>query len=309
MYDAVVVGGGPAGLSAAQQLARACASTLVLDAGVPRNARAEHVNGYAGLDGVSPAEFRRRVRDDLARYPEVELLEAWVDRIEPQPGGGFEVGAGDRSWRAGRVLLATGVVDVLPDLPDVDAFWGTSVVQCPFCHGWEARSRPAALVVGDEAMLSEMLRFHRRWATALVALADPGWDPTPVARQVLADAGVALHEAPVVALHGHDGVLQELEFADGSTADVGTVYVHNEQRPTDLVRGLRLDLALGAYVAVRKDYAVPDPTLPLFATSAPGIYAAGDATSMAQAAQLAAFEGALAARRMVLDQAFAGPGR
>ncbi|MDU0312069.1 NAD(P)/FAD-dependent oxidoreductase [Phycicoccus sp. M110.8] len=309
MYDAVVVGGGPAGLSAAQQLARACATTLVLDAGVPRNARAQHVNGYAGLDRVPLPVFRERLRDDLTRYPEVELAEAWVDRVNRQDEGGFTVWAGDRSWQARRVLLATGVVDVLPDLPDVDAYWGTSVVQCPFCHGWEARTRPAAVVIGDDVLLAEMLRFHGRWATSLVALAAPGWEPTSTAREVLGAAGVSLHEAPVVALHGHDGVLQELEFADGSTADVGTVYVHNEQRPTDLVRVLGLDLTFGAYVAVRKDYAVPDPTLPLFVTSVPGIYAAGDATSTAQAAQLAAFEGALAARRMVLDHAFTDPGR
>lgn len=92
MYDAIVIGGGPAGLSAAQQLARGCAPTALLDAGVPRNAPADHVNGYLGLDHVPPWVFRERAHVDLERYPHVELADTWADRVTPLDDGGFEVG-------------------------------------------------------------------------------------------------------------------------------------------------------------------------------------------------------------------------
>jgi len=303
VYDAIVVGGGPAGLAATQQLARGCAPTLLLDAGVPRNADADYVNGSLGLDGIAPTAFRERARADLERYPHVEVAEAWVERVDPLRAGGFRVSAGDRTWRARRVLLTTGVVDVRPAIPGVDGYWGTSIVQCPFCHGWEARAEPAAVVLEDETMLPEMLRFYSRWAPSLVAVTAPGFDPSRRARQVLAAAGVPLHTSAVVALHGADRRLREVEFEDGRRARVGTMYVHNEQQPADLVKNVGLALEFGAYVAVVKDYALPDPTAPLFRTSVPGVYAAGDATSMVQAAQLAAFEGALAARRIILDLA------
>jgi thioredoxin reductase len=120
---------------------------------------------------------------------------------------------------------------------------------------------------------------------------------------VLAAAGVPLHTSAVVALHGADRRLREVEFEDGRRARVGTMYVHNEQQPTNLVKTLGLALEFGAYVAVAKGYALPGPAEPLFRSSMPGVYAAGDATSMVQAAQLAAFEGALAARRIILDLA------
>jgi thioredoxin reductase len=309
VYDVIVVGGGPAGLAAAQLLARGCAPTLLLDAGVPRNAVADYVNGYLGLDGIAPSAFRARARADLERYPHVEVAEAWVERVDRLRAGGFRVTAGQRTWRARRVLLTTGVVDVRPAIPGVDDYWGTSIVQCPFCHGWEARAEPAAVVLEDETMLAEMVRFYSRWAPSLVAVAAPGFEPSRSARQVLAAAGVPLHSSAVVALHGADRRLREIEFEDGRRARVGTMYVHNEQRPTDLVKNLGLALEFGAYVAVVKDYGVPDPTAPLFRTSVPGVYAAGDATSMAQAAQLAAFEGALAARRVIMDLAFEASGR
>lgn len=303
VYDAIVVGGGPAGLAAAQQLARGCAPTLLLDAGVPRNATADYVNGYLGLDGIAPTAFRHRARAELGRYPHVELVDAWVERVDRLRSGGFLVTAGPQSWRGRRVLLTTGVVDVPPAIPGVEEFWGTSVVQCPFCHGWEARAEPAAVVLDDEAMLPELLRFYSRWAPSLVAIAAPGFEPSRRARQALSTAGVPLHSSAVAALHGAGRRLREVEFADGRRVRVGTLYVHNEQQPTDLVKDLGVALELGAYVAVGKDYARSGPAAPLFRTSLPGVYAAGDATSMTQGAQLAAFEGALAARRMIMDLA------
>lgn len=308
MFDAIIVGGGPAGLAAAQQFARGCAPALLLDAGVPRNDRADYVNGYLGLDHVTPATFRERSRAGLTRYPHVQVLDAWVDAVIPTDGG-FTVTAGERSWRAHRILLTTGVVDIPPDLPDVERYWGSSIVQCPFCHGWEARGEAAAILLDDDTMLAEMLRFYGRWAPRLVAIASRGYLPTARALEVLRTADVPLHTSPVTRLHGVGRRLESIEFANGDRAAVSTLYLHNEQQPTQLVRDLGLTLTLGAYVLVDKDYTSKDPTGPPFRTSLPGVYAAGDATSMAQAAQLAAFEGALAARRIIMELAFEAGGR
>ena len=198
-----------------------------------------------------------------------------------------------RSWTARRVLLTTGVVDIAPDAAGGAAVLGSAIVQCPFCHGWEARDEPAALLLDDDTMLAEMLRFYGRWAPRLVAIAASGYLPTPEAMRVLREADVPLYTSaigPPCTAAGRR--LESVEFADGTGPRCPTILpCTTSSTEAQLVRDLGLDLSLGCCVTVDKDYTSTGPG-PLFRTlDARACMPRVDATSMAQAAQLAAFEG------------------
>src|SRR5438132_1229324 len=140
-YDVVIVGGGLAGLTGALTLARARRSVLVVDSGQPRNAPAAHAHGYLTRDGAPPLELLSLGRREVRGY-HGEIVAGTVTRLERLPGGGFRVALdGGTHWEARRVLVATGLVDELPDIPGLRERWGRDVVHCPYCHGWEVRDR------------------------------------------------------------------------------------------------------------------------------------------------------------------------
>jgi len=299
MYDAIVVGGGPAGLSAALQLGRARRSILLVDGGEPRNAAAAAVHGLLGMDGVPPAELRRRGAEELERYG-VEQRDAEVVAVEPS-GDTFGVRLADEVLEARRVLLATGLVDVRPDLPDVGDFWGTSVLQCPFCHGWEVADRPLGFVAEAAEDLTGC-RFYGNWSADLTVFTHGRFEVPHDLADRLDEWGVRLETSPVQALHGDDGRLTKVALEDGRTLGCEALFLHPEQRQTDVVERLGLETNDGGFVVVPKEYGEPpDDARQVMETSHPGIFAAGDLTSPAQSAVMATFEGALAGQTMLMS--------
>lgn len=281
MYDVAIIGGGPAGLAAALQLGRARRRVLLLDAGEPRNARAHEVHGFLTRDGTPPREMRRLAHEELARYPSVERGATWVDRLEPLEDR-VRVHAGAQAVEARRVLLATGMVDELPELPGLRALWGESVFQCPYCHGWEHRDEPWAYWARTAQMVTWPLLL-RAWTSDVVVLTGGAFEVPAEARAILERARMPLDERPLVALHAADGVLAEIELAGGRLAR-RALYVHPPQRQVALVTELGLALDDLGFLRV-DDHA---------RTSSPRIHAAGDAATMRQSATIAAGAGALA---------------
>ncbi|MGH3147377.1 MAG: NAD(P)/FAD-dependent oxidoreductase [Rubrobacter sp.] len=153
-YDVVVVGGGSAGLSAALVLGRSRRRTLVVDAGEPRNAPSSGLHGFLSRDGIPPQELLKIGREQLKLYPSVEVRSARVTAVSGE-NGDFEVILDNRAVvRARKLLLATGVVDELPDKPGFEELWGRGVYHCPYCHGWEVRDRPLAVLSSGEGRLN-----------------------------------------------------------------------------------------------------------------------------------------------------------
>src|SRR5688500_16127330 len=158
LVDAVVIGGGAAGLSGALMLARSRRSVVVVDSGTPRNAPAEGVHGLLGLDGTPPAELLRRGREEVGRYGGRVVTGEVASAAPAAPSADgdlrFTIALADgRSVLARRVLVATGLRDVLPDIPGLARHWGHGVVHCPYCHGWEVRDEPIAILAVGPASI------------------------------------------------------------------------------------------------------------------------------------------------------------
>ena len=152
MYDVIIIGGGPAGTQAALTLGRMHRDVLLLDSGQYRNESVDHAHNYATHDGRSPAEIRRLARDDVAAYGTVEIRAAAAESVMRTDDGVFDVVLDGSVERSRALVLATGVRDVLPDIPGLADAWGKEIAHCPFCHGHEfAGSRVALDVEGAHA--------------------------------------------------------------------------------------------------------------------------------------------------------------
>ena len=214
-WDCVIVGGGAAGLSAALVLGRARRRTLVVDAGQQSNLAAHGIGGLLGHDGRAPAELYAMGRRELAAYPSVEVRTGEVVSAERVDGGFVLELADDSRETARRVVLATGMAYRPPALPGLAELWGKSVFHCPFCHGWEVRDEPLAVLCRGELAVQRALRL-RGWSDDVVLLTDGPADLDAADRARLATAGVVIDERTVAGLVAANGELAEIAFTDGS---------------------------------------------------------------------------------------------
>jgi thioredoxin reductase len=214
-WECAVIGAGAAGLSAALVLGRARRQTIVIDADEQSNRVSSVIGGLLGYDQRPPAELYAAGRRELAAYPSVEYRHgSVVNGHRVDNGFVLEPDDGD-PIRARRVLLTTGMQYCPPDLPGMAELWGTSVFQCPFCHGWEMRDkRLATMAAGDEAMHSALML--RGWSDDIVLLTDGCTDLSPDEQNVLSAAGITIDDRRVVELLSEDGRLSAIAFADGS---------------------------------------------------------------------------------------------
>jgi thioredoxin reductase len=291
IYDCIVVGGGPAGLSAALMLGRCRRRVLVCDAGQPRNRWAHAAHGFLTRDGIAPGELRRIAREQLAPYDTVELRTAEVvDAV--REGGEYALRcADDTRLRCRKLLLATGVVDELPAIEGLAAFYGRSVHHCPYCDGWEWRDQPIAIYGrGEEgAGLAQGLTV---WSRDLLLCTDgPAELPERIVER-LATLRIPVREERVRGLEGRDGKLQRIVFERGPTAERRALFFATGQRQASPLAA-RLGCAFTARGAVA--------TGKCEATDVPGLYVCGDASREAQFVVVAAAEGAEAG--MAINQA------
>lgn len=287
-FDVLIVGGGPAGLAAALLLGRARKRVLLCDAGPRRNAAARHVQGFVTRDGIPPDEFRRVAREQLGAYPSVVVKDEPVLGIEPDADR-FAIALPNERVSARRVILATGMVDELSSLPGLRDLWGTSVVQCPYCHGWEVREqRFGYLAATPEAV--EWSLLLRGWTTEVMVFTAGRFAVPDDTRATLAAAGIALEARAVARLEAHPTsgatpTLAHVVLVDGTRIPRDVLFAHPPQRQTPLVAALGLRLDDRGYVSIDEHTA----------TSVSGIHAAGDLTTGYQSATLAAAAGFRAA--------------
>ncbi len=283
--DVIIVGAGPAGLSAALVLARACRSVLVFDHGHPRNASTEHLNGFLTRDGIAPREFLAIAREEIARYAQVQVIDLEVTHALCE-NHAFRVTTIDgRTFASKKLLLATGVVDHVPDVPGLREMYGKSVFHCPYCDGYEVRGKPLAVYGCEERGYGLALELLG-WSTDVVLVTDGacGIDAKGLAR--LAKHDIEVREEKVVRLEGRDGKLERVIFESGEPLERHALFFTTGQTQRS-----RLADALGCEFNDKGTVR----TGPYQTTHLAGLYVAGDASRAVQWVIVAAAEGAEAA--------------
>jgi thioredoxin reductase len=265
-YDAVIIGGGPAGLSAALVLGRANKRVLVVDEGRPANAVSQGVGGLLGHDRVKPADLRESGRRQLEEHGDVEVVHGAIDDVE-RLGGAFVVRATDGpAVRAHAIVLAHGLRYDPPSLPGIEALWGRSVFHCAFCDGWEVRNRPLAFHGSGPAAVRSALVLAG-WSNDVVLCTDGAPDPGGA---VLAAAGVRVRTEAIAGLAGKDGRLERIEFTHGPAERREALFVTTRRdQPNGLAASLGCELTEAGTIVTDADGR----------TSVPGVYAAGDAAT------------------------------
>ncbi|MEU7001731.1 NAD(P)/FAD-dependent oxidoreductase [Nonomuraea sp. NPDC046570] len=322
-YDVVVVGGGAAGLSGALMLARARRSVVVIDAGAPRNAPAAAVHGLLGQDGIRPAELLKRGRAEVRRYGghvvpgEVRAVtrggdggvargsdgvvareEKWAVTRE---GHGEDIGfavelADGRTIRARRLLMVTGLVDELPDVPGLRERWGRDVVHCPYCHGWEVRDQAIGVLASGPMAVHQALLF-RQWSADVTLLSHTMAPPTDQEAEQLAARGIRVVGGEVASLEIVEDRLVGVRLSDGTLVSrqvlaVGPRMVARADFLTELgLRPAEHPGGVGEHI----------PADAAGRTQVPGVWVAGNVTDLTAQVGTAAAAGAAAAAQINAD--------
>ncbi|CAN5609414.1 FAD-dependent oxidoreductase [soil metagenome] len=290
--DVAIVGGGPAGLSAATWLARHRRSAVVVDSSEYRNRWVDSSHGYLGNDPTSPDELRAAAHRDLARYDSVRVVADRVTTVTAD-GDAFTVQlqqAGRMTFS--RLILATGVADQFPSVSRFFDHYGRSVFHCPSCDGYETRGEPV-VVIGWSPDIAGFAAGLLEWASSVTVVTDRRrFEGDSRHRRHLGDLGVAVLTDEVVELCGERGALQAVRLRDGGLLDCSFAFFSIAHRPRN-----QLALDLGCEVVDEGCIVVDDEGR----TSVPGVYAAGDVTPGLQYVQVAAADGARAGTACALS--------
>jgi thioredoxin reductase len=289
--DVVIVGGGAAGLSAALVLGRARADVVLVDAGQPSNSPATGIGGLLGHDGTPPSHFYEQAREELAGYPTVLRRSGTVTAIRRGEAPRWRLNLGDAGGLGtDRIVLATGMRYAVPDIEGIEPRWGSSVFHCPFCHGWEHRDQPLAVLGGPGD--TERALLLRRWTDDLT-LVTTGSELSDTERHRLERAGIRVVAGPIAALQGTGRDLSAILLSDGTAIPATGLLVPAPHRYRDasLLDGLGLDTTPAGHLV----------TDAFGRTSVAGIWAAGDLTGPVGSVARAIAEGSGCAAAVTRD--------
>src|SRR5688572_20264520 len=290
-FDVIVAGGSFAGLSAAMQLARARRRVLVVDTGLPRNRFAHASRGFFGQDGRTPAEILGTARAQVLAYPTAELREDEATHAAAIEGV-LEITLGSGGLvRARRLVLATGVIDELPDLPGLRERWGRTVLHCPYCHGYEVAGRRLGVLAVGEASVHQALLLPD-WSGDVTLFTNGTFELAADHRQALSARGVRVDPRPVVAVVGDGAELEGVRVAGGG--DDGTVVALDALFTSSRTR---MASPLAEQLGCGLDEGPSGPVIRTDAwkeTTVPGVYAAGDVARAPHNATWASADGVTA---------------
>lgn len=284
MYEVIIIGGGPAGLTAALYLGRACRRVLLLDSGEPRNAASQGLHGFLSRDGMLPGEFREISRQQLEAYPNVRVLNTLVVEVKRGENGFAVMTDNGTCHEATKLLLATGVRDELPQIEGFREFWGKGVYHCPYCDGWEVRNQALA-VYGKGEDGFKRTRLLTGWSRTVTLYSDGPAELSEQQRSQLAAAGVTICEEKIRRLEG-ESRLERIVLESGKTVECQGLFARPaQQQHSKLAQSLGCALTENQLVESNSGGR----------TEVPGLYVAGDTSAQAQQVVLAAASGAMAA--------------
>jgi len=297
MNDVIIIGGSFAGLAAALQLGRARRKVTVLDTGLPRNRFAGHSHGLLGHDHKPPLDILAEARQQLARYPTIRLVNVRADSISGAIDDFSVLTSDGESLGARRLILSYGVADQMPDVPGFAESWGTSIVPCPYCDGFEVADQHWGLVWSGPQSHQSVRLFHD-WTDRLTVFAD-GHDIPPDIQADLASRNIPVVDGRIVEIAHHRGHITTVNLDTRRNVAVDVLFAHPRNKPS---ASLHASLGLATVdtptgIALKVDERRQ--------TSTPGIYAAGDLTtpflpSVTQASSQGAMAGIFAQQSMLV---------
>jgi thioredoxin reductase len=284
--DAVIIGGSFAGLSAAMYIARARRTVSVVDTGSPRNRFAQHSHGFFAQDGSDPRAMVATARSQVAAYPTVSFIDGEALSATRNPEGfAITLATGD-VLESAKLVLAFGISDELPALPGIAERWGTSVLHCPYCHGYELSGRRLGVLYLSPTSLHQATLIAE-WGHTTLYL-NGASEPDLGALDGLRTRGVSIEPTPVRMLHGDGANLSAIELVDGRTSDLDALYLGPRTRlNTNLAQSLGCEIEEGTWGPVIR-------TDPQKMTTIEGVYAAGDITRSAHNVTWACADGVTA---------------
>ena len=287
MDDVIIIGGSFAGLAAALQLGRARRKVTVLDTNLQRNRFAGHSHGLLGHDHKPPLEILAEARQQLGRYPTISLINAQADRISGSIDNFFVHTSDGKSFGARRIILSYGIVDQMPNVPGFAEGWGTSIIPCPYCDGFEVADQHWGLIWSGPQSINQVRLFHD-WTDRLTVFAN-GQDISPEIRADLANRHVPVVNDQIKEITNHGNHNATIKLDTGSDVTVDILFAHPRNRPSaslhDLLGLTTVNTPTGIVLKVdeRRE------------TNMPGIYAAGDLTNPGMpSVTTASWQGAMA---------------
>ncbi len=293
MIDCAIIGGGPAGLNAALVLGRAKRNVILFDNDQPRNAVTKASHGFITRDGVTPKEFRNLAYQDIDNYPSVEIKKCKIIKVEKESSSKIKLTTSDNEMYISRkIIIATGLKEILPDVDGIREFYGKSIFNCPYCDGWELRNQPLVLI-SENNNVSHMTKVLYQWSKDLVVCTNSKKLISKSDEQMFTKKGIRIMEERIVKLCGSNGKLQKVIFEDGSEINrVGGFVTVELEHPNDLANSIGCNLSKNGGIIIDS----------LGRTNVKNVYAAGDIT-LAAPTQLviAASEGTRAAMGVNYD--------
>ncbi|SCW30716.1 NAD(P)/FAD-dependent oxidoreductase [Pseudomonas sp. NFACC05-1] len=287
MNDVIIIGGSFAGLAAALQLGRARRKVIVLDTGLPRNRFADHSHGVLGHDHKPPLEILVEARQQLARYPTIQLVNARAESVSGAIDDFSVLTSEGETLRARRLILSYGVADQMPEVPGFAEGWGSSIVPCPYCDGFEVAGRHWGLVWSGP-MSHNYVRLYHDWTDTLTVFAN-GHDISPDIRADLARRGIPVVDGRITEIDHDETHNATVRLDAGPSVAVDILFAHPRNKPS-----ARLHESLGL-ATVETPQGIVLKVDERRETSVPGIYAAGDLANPAMpSVTTASWQGATA---------------
>lgn len=271
-FEAIIIGGSYAGLSAAMALGRASRNVLIIDSGQPCNAPTPHSHNFLTRDGETPAAISAIAKEEVLKYPPVNFLDGTVTAVNNSDNGFSVETAEGKSFFAKKILLATGIKDIMPEIPGLAECWGKTVIHCPYCHGYEVKGlKTAVLANGDVAI--HYAQLLRQWTNDLTFFTDGPATFTSEQKAKLEQHNIKTIETRVERLVQTGGNLEGIITADGINHNFPVMYYRADFELPEFVQ--KLNLSKDDFGFIKTD--------DMMQTSAKGIYASGDCMSMMRA--------------------------
>lgn len=287
-YHAIIIGGSYAGLSAAMSLGRVRREVLVIDSGLPCNRQTPHSHNFLTRDGETPSAISAIAREQVGRYKTVTFLDALATSANPTNKGFSVVTNGGETFETTKLILATGLTDILPEVEGLSDCWGITVIHCPYCHGYEARGQKTA-ILGQGNAAQHYAKLIRKLTDDVTILTDGPAAFTVDQCEVLEKNRVPVIEKPIARLDHQNGKLQKVIFHDGSSLDVTALYVGpTTEQHSNIPIDLGCELTESGHILVDN----------LQKTSVEGVFACGDNSSQLRSVAQAVFSGTMAGARV-----------